>query len=465
MSDGLAEVVVKECYEYEHIDIHPSLWLGEGYEAILNSEIEGKDVLRASFAKGMLRLQATSFVGVIPINDRVIVRVKPRVPFGNLTRMVLETGHNVLALSAFRDYAGRGTAGDWVMDRYAEALLDYVDAVLDQGMLRDYVRHEGEGHYPHGRIEFGSTIQRYAARGVPNKVAYSWHERTVDTPANRCVKAAMEVIYAHLTKAQHRPRKGDKGRLARLGGQFLAFDEVSADEDYRFLDDPQVLGVVPLPDSRAYYRPLLDLAVLILRGVGIALDLGGNDVQLSSLLINTSDLFEKFVRVSLSKYASKQGWPVNVLDGNSEGRVDLYDVPAKLPAPLGIPLPAVASIEAGKAQPDVVLRQPDGVDRLVAEIKNTITSDGVLPERSHVEQAVTYALRYGLNCTLLIHPWSNGTKGLVYIGRVRSIDVYDYRLDLSTEQHVDEALAQMATSVAGLAGFLTGQTEGSTASP
>ncbi|WP_131832313.1 hypothetical protein [Mycobacteroides abscessus] len=156
---------------------------------------------------------------------------------------------------------------------------------------------------------------------------------------------------------------------------------------------------------------------------------------------------------------------MNVLDGNTEGRIDLYDVPAELPAPLGIPLPAVASIEAGKAQPDVVLRQPDGVDRLVAEIKNTITSDGVLPERSHVEQAVTYALRYGLNCTLLIHPWSNGTKGLVYIGRVRSIDVYDYRLDLSTEQHVDEALAQMATSVAGLAGFLTGQTEGSTASP
>lgn len=457
MSQAPLDVVVKVCREYEYIDIDPSLWLGEGHEAILNSEIEGKDVLRVSFTKGVLRLQATSFVGVIPINDRVIIRVRPRFPLGNLTRMVLETGHSVLALSAFRDYAGRGTADSWVMDRYADALLDYIDTVLDQGMLRAYVRHEEEGHFPRGRIEFGPTIQRFAARGIPNKVAYSWHERTVDTPANRCMKAAMEEIYAHLTKAQDRPRKGDRGKLARLSGQFLAFDEVHDDPDYRFLDDPQVLGLAPLPDSRAYYRPLLDLSVLILRGVGIALDLGGDDVQLSSLLINTNDLFETFVRVSLAKYAAKHRWPVDVLDGNTEGRVDLYDVPEELPAPLGAPLPAVASSDPGKAQPDVVLRTPDGTVRLIAEVKNTTTSDGVLPDRSHVEQAVTYALRYGLNFTFLIHPWNQGAKGLVYIGRVRTVDVYDYRLDLSSEEHTDDALAEMAGAVAGLAGIASSQ--------
>lgn len=451
MTEPRPDVVVKECLEYEYLDIDPTLWLGDGHETILNSEIDGKDILRATFSKGVLRLQATSFVGVIPLNDRVILRVRPRVPLSNLTRMVVETGHSVLALSAFRDYAGRGTADDWAMDRYADALLDYVDDLLDRGMLRSYVRMEDEGHFPHGRIEVGQTIQRFASKGIPNKAAYSWHERSTDTPANRCIKAAMEVVHEHLMKAKAQPRKGDRARLARLAGHFRAFDDVRSDPDQRFLDDAQVLGLSPLPDPRAYYRPILDLAVLIVRGLNIALEVGGDDVRFGSMLINTNELFEKFVRVSLAKLAREQGWPVDVLDGNTEGRVDLYDVPDEPPAPQGTPLTALAKRDPGKAQPDLVIRALDGTVPLVAEVKNTIVTDAGLPDRGHVEQAVTYALRYGLDFTLLIHPWSQGTKGLVYVGRVRTIDVYDYRLDLSSDEGTDEALSDLAAVVASLA--------------
>ena len=452
------KVVVVECAEYEHIDIDASLWLGERHETIFNSEIDGRDVLRANFRKGVLRLQATSYVGVIPLNDSVVVRVKPRVPIANLTRMVIETGHDVLPLSAFRDYSGRGTADDWAMDLYADALLDFVDQILDSGLMRTYERRQDEGHFPHGRIDFAPTIQRFAARGVANKAVYSWFERTVDTEVNRCVKAAMEVIHCHLAKTKAKPRKGDRTKLARLAGQLLAFEEVADDPDYQFLDDPQVLGSAPLPDPRAYYRPVLDLAVLILHGIGIALELGGEDVRMSSLLIDTNKLFENFVRVSLAKHAAKHGWAVDVLDGNTAGRVDLYDVPNPLPSPLGTPMKALANIDRGKAQPDVVLRWLDGTAALIAEVKNTIhgkhaDADDVLPERGEVEQAITYALRYDLGFTLLIHPWIKGTKGLVYVGRVRSVDVFDYRLDLSSEEHTDRALADMANSVAGLMGL------------
>lgn len=453
MTTPQAGVAIVECVEYGHIDIDPELWFGEGNRMVLNSEIDGKDVLRASFAKGVLRLQATSFVGIIPINSRVIVRVRPRVPLRHLTRMVTETGHEVLALSAFREYAGRGTADDWVMDRYADALLDYVDEVIDRGLLRAYERREAAGHFPHGRLEFGQTLQRFTGRGIPNKVAYSWFERTVDTPVNRTIKAALLAIHSHLTKVRAQPRKGDRSKLARLAGQLMAFEEVSEDTASRHLQDPQVLGLVPLPDHRAYYRPVLDLASVILRGVGIALDVGGQDVIMRSLLVNTNELFEKFVRATLRKRAIHHRWPVDVLDGNTEGKVDLYDVPLPLPAPFGVPLVAAASRNAGKAQPDVVLRAPGGSFLLVAEVKNTVISDEALPDRSHVEQAVTYALRYDLGFALLIHPWSQGTKGLVYIGRVRTIDVYDYRLDLSAEDHLDDALSDMSDVVARLAGL------------
>lgn len=76
------EVSVVECAEYDHIDVDPDLWVGDGHQTVFNSEIDNRDVLRASFHKGQLRLQATSYVGVIPINDQLVVRVRPRVPIG-----------------------------------------------------------------------------------------------------------------------------------------------------------------------------------------------------------------------------------------------------------------------------------------------------------------------------------------------------------------------------------------------
>jgi len=314
-------IIVVECAEDDNVEIDVNLWLDADHETIFNSEIDGRDVLRVIFRKGVLKLQATSYVGVIPINDRVVVRVRPRVPIASLTRMVIETGHDVLALSTFRDYSGRGTAGDWAMDLYTDALLDYVDSLLDSGLLRTYERRDGEGHSPHGHIDFGRSVQRFAARGVSNKAAYSWFERSVDIPANRCIKAAMEAVHTHLSKAKAQPRKGDRARLARLAGQLHSFKEVSDDSDYRFLDDPEVLGFVSLPDHRSYYRPALDLSVLILRCVGVALELGGADVRLSSLLIDTNKLFENFVRVSLAKHAAKLGWPVGAPQLSGSGQL------------------------------------------------------------------------------------------------------------------------------------------------
>lgn len=452
------DVIVVECEEYQHIELDSSLWISDQHTIVLNSEIDGRDVLRANFRRGVLQLQATSYVGVIPLNEQVVLRVRPRVPLANLTRMVIATGHDVLPLRAFRDYAGRGTADDWAMDIYTDALLDHVDTILDSGMMRVYARLEGEGHYPHGRIDVGRTVQRFAARGVPNKAAFSWHERTVDVPANRCLKTAMEIVRTHLLKVRDQPRKGDRMKLKRLAGQFAAFEEVGDDIEHRFLEDPEVLGQVPLPDPRFYYRPALDLALLIVRGQGIALDLGGEDVQMGSLLIDTNKLFENFVRVSLARHASEARWPIEVLDGNKEGKVDLYDAPDPGPAPFGEPLDALARKDAGAAQPDVVLRDSEGRYLLTAEVKNTVhgrdaDADDVLPDRREVEQAVTYALRYDLPFTLLIHPWIRGTKGLVYVGRVRSVDVYDYRLDLSEDAGTDHALDDMASVIGRLAGL------------
>ena len=49
-------------------------------------------------------------------------------------------------------------------------------------------------------------------------------------------------------------------------------------------------------------------------------------MQLNSLLIQTNELDENFVRVSLAKHAKEHDWPIDVLDGNAEGKLSLYTV-------------------------------------------------------------------------------------------------------------------------------------------
>lgn len=441
-------VRVYSCEEYQHVDVDPGALMGSNHELVLDSEVDGKDAFSVYFVEGKMRLQASSLVGVIPLNDQVVLKVKPRVPIANLTRMVIETGHPTVALAAFREYRGHGTADDWAMDLYASALLDRVDEIIDRGLYRTYVRREGEGSFPRGRIDFNRTSARFAGRGIPYKLAYHWHERSIDSPVNRALKMAMLRIHAHLTRDPSKPAKGYKAKINRLSGQLAVFEDVLEDIDCRFLDDPEVLGFQPLPDPRYYYRSALDIALLILREQGLALEIGGNDVRLASLLIDTNKLFESFVRVSLQKQSQERGWYAEVLDGNKEGYIPLYDVPDAPPAPLGVPMTAVAQTESADAKPDVVFRLPDGTYSLVAEVKNTVhgkhgKAQDSLPERSEVNQAVTYALRYGLDRALLIHPWVKGTRGLVYVGRLGSVDVFDYRVDLSTED-LDVPIAQMA---------------------
>lgn len=58
-------VTVVECVEYGYLNIDASLWMTEGHATKFNSEIDGRDILRASFKNGIVTLQATSYVGVI----------------------------------------------------------------------------------------------------------------------------------------------------------------------------------------------------------------------------------------------------------------------------------------------------------------------------------------------------------------------------------------------------------------
>lgn len=445
MSSAPPQII--DCDEYGHVFLDPTLLIGDGLDLRVDTDVDGIDAFSVDFLKGRIRLRASSLVGLIPLNEHVILRVHPRVPIANLTRMVEITGHQAQKLKAFRSYPGSGNAPDWVMNLYIETLIEQVDEVLNRGLLRNYEERHGEGSQPHGRIDFSRTVRRFASRGVAHKASYQWFERTPDNPPNRCLKAALVAVHRRLTDPDG--RQGGRGMISRVAVLLAAFDQVSDDPRREFLADTGVRDVTALPSNRSYYRGPLDIAQMILRQRGLGFDEEGDDARLPSLLIETNRLFETFVRVSLQNFADAARWPVQVFDGMKDGKIPLYERPEVLPKPMeATDTVLFQQDKPSHASADLVFRLPDGKVVLAGEVKNT-AKRGVLPERTEVNQAVTYAVRYGLDRTLLVRPLLHGTPGLSYCGRIGGVDVFDYKVNLGVED-LDAEVDRFALAISTL---------------
>ena len=425
-----SQISFRECKEYEHVSVARDEILRPDGTLDINPAVQKLNAFTIDFKGNELRLMAGGFVGIVPINNRLVLRITPRTPIVNLTRMVERSGYQALAIDALRTYAPSTSISEWLLDIYADALIRHCTEIVNGGLYRSYRREGDAGSRPRGHIEVGGTIRRFAARGIANKAQFSWFERTTDNALNQCLKAALFVLHRRYVG----PRKGfskSRTRVRQLSSLLQSLSDVSDDASRLFLHDPVVSGVALPPASRIYYREPLRLAASIIANQGVSLDEGRGDVTLTSMLLNMGELFEAYVRTTLQLKAASAAWPVSVLDGNTDGNLSLYTSPApKVEIGGNVLKPLVESVaNPPRVTPDIVFRRADGSVPLVAELKNTLMKD--LPSRSEVEQAVTYAVRYGTTRVLLVHPKGRANDGgLQLLGEVGSVSVFDYRYDL-----------------------------------
>jgi len=434
------------CREYAVIDVDPQDVLGSDGRLALAPGVLNQYV-RADFKDNELRLTAKGVTGLIPLTDRIAIQVKPRFPLRNLTHMVSVCGYSPTVLAALREYKTTDEWSEWLLDVMADGLLAAMDTITLNGLLRNYHRRTEASSYPHGRIDTTVTMLRQAAHGIRHRAQYSWFERTIDNAPNRCLKSAVALLHA---KYVHGPRsRGVRERIARLGEVMRVLHDVPLESRPFSVEDPQVRGIDPLPETRSYYRPALELAVAILTGRGINLDARGDDVSLPSLLVKTEDLFEKFVRITLQEAFSNHP-NLTVLDGNQDpGRLALYETISEAQKDT-LPkheMPSTAGNNPS-AEPDVVFRMDGGFHPLVADVKYTNVRD--YADRSEVEQIALYGLRYGSPIVMTIHPRRKDSgKGLYLAGRIGSLLVAQYRIDLGADD-LEAEMDEMAACVAAL---------------
>lgn len=385
------------------------------------------DYLSVRKRESSLVFQAGRYIGLIPLNDDIMLDVQPRVPLKNLTRIMRIAEGQPRELDRFLSYySERSEALPSMIDYFARALIDRVSDILLDGLHREYVRKSLGTSFPRGRIHIGDTVRRYSTRGIQHHVASSWYESTIDTPPNRCLKYVLWFLADHYNCTN---KKNRNEMLRRLENSYHIFSSVELDTSLGFLRSTTVNDPETLPSIRAYYKPALYLALLILQNRGISFTDRRRGVLMSSLLINLQTTFEKYSRNVLRTRLRDIETEVRVLDGNRKGldggQKPLFDEPV---AP---------GRERQTASPDIVFKcaapSLDGSysTLLVADVKY---KDFIEPRREEINQASSYALSYGAP-VVIVHPRvEEKTHGMYPFGRYKDpYSIYHYAFDLGAK--------------------------------
>lgn len=393
----------------------------------LYDEVVKTDYFRASFRGRDFQVQAGGCVGIIPLNDRVALDVRPRVPIDNLERLVSLAEHRPHSLKPHqRSYDFHAETAPALLDIMTDALTEGIELIIAQGLLRRYEEQSEATVFPRGRFDIDRTL-RLRAQGTNHRVHAAWFEQTQDVAANRCLKYAL-----HFLLRQYRNLRGAGGarqKVARLGRCYRAFGSVALESDKRFLRAASVRDPRALPANRAYYADALSLAVGLIENRGVDFGSEGRAFSLDSLLIRMDVVFEDYLRETLTLQLADLNSEVAVLDGNkpvgqAQGAKKRYfdESPDYPRSEWATPDMMIAKKERGK-------KATDSQYLVAMDVKYKPKAK---PDRDDLNQIVSYAVSYGVSTGVLVMPCVEGeSSGLTLLGRMGALEIYRYAFDLS----------------------------------
>ncbi len=385
------------------IDISLDEVLIDGKITVFPHIIEHSDLLTLSFVKNKVHLSAGKYIGLIPLAPGVVVDVLPKLPISNLAHILDVARQPIASIAGIeRTYLETDIISDSVFDFLTVNYLAALKEIQAAGWLKEYIARTETTSHPKGRIDLTGTFRTSWSRGAMHQVRSKSFEQTSDVSPNRLLKHTLEMILLS--------RSGTRSDLG-----------ITSQANEVLLDIPSVVGGLrgkdlafcrnlveakSLPSGRAYYYRALEIALLVLLEKGISFQSFGTDVTLATSIIDFETVFEDYVRRVLQR---DSGNSILVKDGNFEGKRPLFDDRKNPPA-----------------KPDIVLVAADNGNTVVLDVKYKDN-----PNRSDINQVVTYALTYRSKRVVLVHQNEpTTTAGLMLIGKIDQVEVYAYAINL-----------------------------------
>jgi 5-methylcytosine-specific restriction enzyme subunit McrC len=107
-----------------------------------------------------LTLLASNYVGLIPLNARVALRVEPKIARENWLYIVGKAEGYLKGLAYLRDYSLAERASDSLTEFLARALILQMATIEHQGLYRRYQGREEITSFPRGRILIDESIKK-----------------------------------------------------------------------------------------------------------------------------------------------------------------------------------------------------------------------------------------------------------------------------------------------------------------
>ncbi len=338
-------------------------------------------------------LRPKGCVGQIPLSSDVFIRIKPKVPIGNLFRM-LEYAYNLKSFEFLEGKVSVDSVED-IFERLASVLAKMILDRARRGLYRGYIQDRCPLPYIRGRIELRDSIASQL-RGLP-QLHCTFEEHTADLDENRILAWT----------------------LYRLPGLGLVRDDVRRRVAQAFRVLAGEVNVSPIHwrhcVDRFYnrlnedYRPMHALCRFFLENIGPSIESGSR--QFLPFVVDMPILFESFVSEWLKVHAA-----------------DRFKVKTQFRAHLD---------ETGTLafRIDQVLTDRRTSD--VVAVLDTKYKSGAEPEESDIQQIVAYAVRMRTKRGLLVYPSSLTRKRTLRIGEVTvQVDTFDLSADLESSGRV-----------------------------
>lgn len=298
---------VIEVLEHQEIDIAIDR-LVSGGELALDRRISQRGYLTVAIAHGRLRLKSTRFVGLIPLNRDLAVRIKPAASIANLTQMIVRAGSVPTVIEDFaRGYKPLFEQSAQAIELHHTSFLAAVDRIMRRGLLKHYIRMENPPNW-RGRFLAARTVNRYIARGIRYAAVFDFTTLSHDVDENRIIKAALHEVVDWLAKSQLPARRNTLLHAKALMQELRGVSELKGPVWRLIADVPRMARFLPL-----HYSGALWMAYAILqRAIPDVVKEGY--VSLDSMIVDISAVFESYVRTVISESASDHGLVVK--DGN-----------------------------------------------------------------------------------------------------------------------------------------------------